>query len=167
MSDRPKLAASGPIPTPCVGICSTVFGDTVCRGCKRYAQEIIDWNAYGANQRQVVERRLNDLLVRVLVDKIRVTDPGLLAARLRDHGIRFSRYRDPVCWVLDLLRTLRNLIRSPRHWGFEVLGSWRGCTLTELYMQIDQEFYALSEAHYDYARLGDTMTGLGTTNPTK
>ncbi|MEC9132488.1 MAG: DUF1289 domain-containing protein, partial [Pseudomonadota bacterium] len=22
-------------PTPCVGICSTTYGDLVCRGCKR------------------------------------------------------------------------------------------------------------------------------------
>lgn len=32
--------------TPCIGICSTTsLGDRVCRGCKRYAAEVIDWNS--------------------------------------------------------------------------------------------------------------------------
>ena len=30
--------------TPCIGICSTVYGDEVCRGCKRTFTEVIDWN---------------------------------------------------------------------------------------------------------------------------
>ncbi|MCA4075779.1 DUF1289 domain-containing protein, partial [Pseudomonas kurunegalensis] len=31
------------IKTPCVGLCSTVYGDTVCRGCKRFHHEVINW----------------------------------------------------------------------------------------------------------------------------
>ena len=27
--------------TPCVGICSTTYGDDVCRGCKRFSFEVI------------------------------------------------------------------------------------------------------------------------------
>ena len=43
--------------TPCVGMCSTTFGDFVCRGCKRWLHEVIDWNAYDdANKHVVVER---------------------------------------------------------------------------------------------------------------
>ncbi|WP_317135104.1 DUF1289 domain-containing protein [Piscirickettsia litoralis] len=38
--------------TPCVGLCSTVYGDDVCRGCKRFYHEIIDWNQYDINQKQ-------------------------------------------------------------------------------------------------------------------
>ncbi|MCZ6890305.1 MAG: DUF1289 domain-containing protein, partial [Gammaproteobacteria bacterium] len=37
--------------TPCIGICSTTYGDLVCRGCKRYAHEIVDWNRYTEDQR--------------------------------------------------------------------------------------------------------------------
>ncbi|MCF8976542.1 DUF1289 domain-containing protein, partial [Pseudomonas edaphica] len=28
------------IKTPCVGLCSTVYGDLVCRGCKRFHHEV-------------------------------------------------------------------------------------------------------------------------------
>ncbi|MEJ2131069.1 MAG: DUF1289 domain-containing protein, partial [Gammaproteobacteria bacterium] len=47
-----------PISTPCVGVCSTVYGDLVCRGCKRYAHEVIEWNRYEPQQKREVWRRL-------------------------------------------------------------------------------------------------------------
>ncbi|MEO1955257.1 MAG: DUF1289 domain-containing protein, partial [Gammaproteobacteria bacterium] len=34
------------VKTPCIGVCSTVFGDEVCRGCKRFQNEVIEWNSY-------------------------------------------------------------------------------------------------------------------------
>lgn len=30
--------------SPCIGLCSTVYGDDVCRGCKRFSEEVIIWN---------------------------------------------------------------------------------------------------------------------------
>ncbi|WP_366536212.1 DUF1289 domain-containing protein, partial [Acinetobacter baumannii] len=33
--------------TPCAGRCSTVFGDQVCRGCRRFNHEPRNWfNCY-------------------------------------------------------------------------------------------------------------------------
>ena len=46
------------IKTPCVGLCSTVYGDLVCRGCKRYHHEVIQWNGYNAEEKQAVWLRL-------------------------------------------------------------------------------------------------------------
>ncbi len=37
--------------TPCAGRCSTVFGDSVCRGCRRFNHEVIQWNTYTPEQR--------------------------------------------------------------------------------------------------------------------
>ena len=50
-----------PRSSPCVGICSTTYGDLVCRGCKRFAHEIVGWNGYTASQRVQVWRRLTEL----------------------------------------------------------------------------------------------------------
>lgn len=38
------------IKTPCIGLCSTVYGDLVCRGCKRFHHEVIQWNGYGEEE---------------------------------------------------------------------------------------------------------------------
>ncbi len=50
--------------TPCAGRCSTVFGDQVCRGCRRFNHEVIQWNTYTAEQRLAVWKRLDDQLIR-------------------------------------------------------------------------------------------------------
>jgi predicted Fe-S protein YdhL (DUF1289 family) len=60
------------IKTPCVGLCSTVYGDLVCRGCKRYHHEVIQWNGYNADEKQAVWLRLEQLLVQVMASKLEV-----------------------------------------------------------------------------------------------
>lgn len=53
--------------TPCAGRCSTVFGDAVCRGCRRFNHEVIQWNTYTAEQRLSVWKRLDVQLDQILV----------------------------------------------------------------------------------------------------
>ena len=54
------------IKTPCIGLCSTVYGDLVCRGCKRFHHEIVNWNLYGEEEKRAVWLRLESLLVQVM-----------------------------------------------------------------------------------------------------
>lgn len=56
--------------TPCVGKCSTTFGDDVCRGCTRYAQEIIEWNTYDQSTKNQIWQRLDRQLDSVLLPKL-------------------------------------------------------------------------------------------------
>lgn len=53
--------------TPCAGRCSTVFGDAVCRGCRRFNHEVIAWNSYTPEQHQTVWQRLDAQLNQILV----------------------------------------------------------------------------------------------------
>jgi hypothetical protein len=49
--------------SPCVGICSsTNLGDEICIGCKRTAQEVIDWNTYSDQQKIEINRRLQKMI---------------------------------------------------------------------------------------------------------
>lgn len=47
--------------SPCIGVCSTTYGDLVCRGCNRFAHEVVQWNAYDEDQRDVIWQRLHEL----------------------------------------------------------------------------------------------------------
>jgi len=47
--------------SPCIGVCSTTYGDLVCRGCSRFAHEVVQWNNYAEDQRVVIWQRLNML----------------------------------------------------------------------------------------------------------
>ena len=53
--------------TPCAGRCSTVFGDQVCRGCRRFNHEVIQWNTYTVEERMAVWQRLDAQLDQILV----------------------------------------------------------------------------------------------------
>ena len=28
---------------PCIGVCSTTYGDDICKGCKRFRHEVSSW----------------------------------------------------------------------------------------------------------------------------
>ena len=45
--------------SPCVGVCSaTSLGDEICIGCGRTFLEVRDWNTYSAQQKRMINCRL-------------------------------------------------------------------------------------------------------------
>ncbi|MDY6457207.1 DUF1289 domain-containing protein [Acinetobacter faecalis] len=74
--------------TPCAGRCSTVFGDSVCRGCRRFNHEVIKWNTYSLEQQNAVWHRLDAQLDQILVPmlplaNIEVAEKFVLSKRVR------------------------------------------------------------------------------------
>ncbi len=136
------------IPTPCIGVCSTGIGDTVCRGCKRYAEEVIHWNSYSEDEKRAINRRLDQLLSQVVAAKLAVFDAALLESRLKAAQVRYSAHRSPLVWVFELLRVGASHIGDTRDFGFALEPGYRLVSLAALREQIDQEFFLLSEAHY-------------------
>ena len=90
--------------TPCLGICSTTYGDNVCKGCKRFVHEVISWNKYTTKERELINLRLESFKVKILADRFTVNDPALLASQLENNGIIFNQSLDPLTWIFDLLR---------------------------------------------------------------
>ncbi len=138
-----------PVKTPCIGVCSTGIGDSVCRGCKRFSHEVIDWNSYTTAQKQAVDGRLSGFLSQCVSNKLRVLDSALLKWQLVVQQIRFVEQHDEYCWVFSLLKAGAGQIANSRDYGFEVDLRYREMPLPELRDKIDQEFYILSEAHYE------------------
>jgi predicted Fe-S protein YdhL (DUF1289 family) len=98
--------------TPCVGICSTTYGDLVCRGCNRFAHEIVAWNGYSDDQRSRVWERLLSLRDAATALFIAVDDVSVLriageAARLQ----RLSEMSLPTLCYEILRRKARDLER--------------------------------------------------------
>ncbi|WP_250462361.1 DUF1289 domain-containing protein [Microbulbifer litoralis] len=134
--------------TPCIGVCSTGIGDDVCRGCKRFAHEVIDWNAYTEEQRRVIAERREGYLVNAVRSQLEIVDRNLLLAQLRHQQIRFDEDQSPYCWVFELLRAGASQIENPAHYGLRPTAVARGVPLVELRRRIDEDFYALSVAYY-------------------
>ena len=145
-----------PVKTPCIGVCSTGIGDSVCRGCKRFSHEVIDWNAYSIEQKRAVDSRLADFLSQCVSNKLAVTDRTLLQWQLDVQQVRHVAHHDEYCWVFSLLKAGAGQIEDCADYGFQVNLPFRDLSLVELRELIDQEFYVLSEAHYErYMRTPD------------
>ena len=138
-----------PVRTPCVGICSTGIGDSVCRGCKRFAHEVIDWNAYSHEQRLIIAQRLETYLTQVVRNMVEVVDEKLLLEQVKHQQILFKEEQNPYCWVFDLLRAGASQISDVSVYGLRLQPQWRDTPLTQIRDNIDRDFYALSCAYYD------------------
>lgn len=136
------------IPTPCIGVCSTGLGDDVCRGCKRFAHEVIGWNAYSEEQRRIIAERREGYLVNAVRSQLEIVDRELLLAQLRHQQIRFDEEQSPYCWVFELLRAGASQIENSAHYGLRPTPQALGVSLVELRKRIDEDFYALSVAYY-------------------
>jgi predicted Fe-S protein YdhL (DUF1289 family) len=44
--------------SPCIGYCSTTFGDSVCIGCGRLAQEVIEWIVMSDEKKKEIWTRI-------------------------------------------------------------------------------------------------------------
>ncbi|AVB19597.1 hypothetical protein A584_07064 [Pseudomonas syringae pv. theae ICMP 3923] len=136
------------IKTPCVGLCSTVYGDLVCRGCKRFHHEVIHWNGYNEDEKRAVWLRLEQLLVQVMTAKLEIFDAAKLRAQLTQRKIRFVPHQSEYCWAYQLIARGARVISQVEAYGFVLLPEFRNWTLPELRDAIDREFFLLSEAHY-------------------
>lgn len=129
--------------TPCVGICSTTYGDLICRGCKRFAHEIVAWNGYSHDQRGQVWERLGTLRDGCVEMLVEIVDVQALRSQAAAAGVA----ADATPWtaVYEVLRgpsgSLERLGIAPR--------DPRMVVRSTLCDAIDQEFYRRSVAHYE------------------
>ncbi len=137
------------VKTPCIGVCSTGIGDRVCRGCKRFAHEVIHWNGYSNEQKLLIERRLAEFLSRCVQNKLQVLDAALLESQLQAQQITYPAHRDPYCWAYCLLKAGASQIVSPEHYGLLIDAQYRDMPLEKLRLVIDEEYFILSDAYYE------------------
>ncbi|MEM1230711.1 MAG: DUF1289 domain-containing protein [Pseudomonadota bacterium] len=137
--------------TPCVGICSTTYGDLVCRGCKRFAHEITGWNGYSGPQRDEIELRLATLVAGALERFVIIMDRDTCAAQV---GAESSERP----WLeRALYRALRMPARSAAltaalqdHQVLRLRSPLAGTDpLAALAQSIESEFLARSKAAYE------------------
>ena len=134
--------------TPCIGICSTTFGDDVCKGCKRFSYEITNWGKFSTDERAVVNSRLEQFKITILEEKFIISDNNLFESKMNEFSINFNSSLYPITWVFDLLRASSHEDLDLNEFGIEILPKFSNLSLLELRDLINQEMLQLSEAHY-------------------
>mgnify|MGYP003309540540 CR=1 FL=1 len=131
--------------TPCLGICSTTYGDDVCKGCKRFVHEIIGWPKFSQEERALVNDRLEKFKILILKDRFKIADQDLLQIKLRENAINYNNSMDPLTWIFDLLRAAGSQSLDLKQFGITSLMSYDSSTIKD----INQELLELSEAHHE------------------
>ena len=135
------------IKTPCIGICSTVYGDTVCRGCKRFANEVIDWNRYQQSEKQAVIDRLEALQCQILEHRICRLERDKLLDALKAYRIPCREEGSVWVSVFQLLRLRGAQMEDTARYGIHFDKRYTDYTPKQLYELLEEEYLQLSIAH--------------------
>ena len=132
--------------TPCLGICSTTFGDEVCKGCKRFSHEIVSWTKYSLEEREIVNDRLEKFKVQILEQRFEIIDRDLFESKLEEKAINFNHSLDPLTWIFDLFRAAGSQTFDIESFGIKKLYQFDPKTIRD---EINKELLELSEAHHE------------------
>ena len=132
--------------TPCLGICTTTFGDEVCKRCKRFAHEIVSWTKYSPEEREIINLRLEQFKIQILKRRFKVVDPELFASKLDEKAINFNHSLDPLTWIFDLFRAAGSQSLNLSDFGIDCLVSFDSKTIKD---EINNELRELSEVHHE------------------
>ena len=132
--------------TPCLGICSTTFGDEVCKGCKRFAHEIVSWTKYSQEEREIVNDRLEKFKIQILQHRFAITDKNLFESMLEEKAINFNHSLDPLTWIFDLFRAAGSQSIDLNNYGIKSLCHFDPKKIKD---EINKELLELSEAHHE------------------
>lgn len=89
-------------PSPCVGLCSTTYGDLVCFGCKRFATEVRAWTSADLPRKQAIWQRLSDLVTPLMAEYVIITNEQHLRDKAQQLQLRFYDPIPPlhIAWIL-------------------------------------------------------------------
>ena len=132
--------------TPCLGICSTTFGDEVCKGCKRFAHEIVSWTKYSPEEREIINLRLEKFKIKILKRRFKIIDKEIFASKLDEKAINFNHSLDPLTWIFDLFRAAGSQKLNLQDFGIQNLINYDPKTIKD---EINNELRELSEAHHE------------------
>lgn len=138
-----------PVPTPCVGICSTTYGDTVCRGCRRYLHEVIDWNRYQDSEKRAVWARLDALMTQILPNHIQIDDAALLRQQLTAYRVPHRPEANDWACVYALLKVGAKHLQDIQPFGLRRVGPIAHEPLVTVKEAIQVELHDLASAYYE------------------
>ena len=138
------------VKTPCIGICSTTsLGDKICRGCKRFNYEVINWNQYSEDEKRAVLRRIDQLTSQIMAARFQILSIEKLQQALDDYRFFYDPEMSPYCWLHNLLQKRLHLIPSLDSLGVELTPEFRNVDIRDLMFDINEQLFNLSQAHFE------------------
>lgn len=136
------------VKTPCIGICSTTsLGDSLCRGCKRFAVEVIDWNVYTAAEKRAVLQRIDQLTTQIMEPRFAIRSVAALEQGMQAAGVPCHPELSAYSWLHNLLKKRHRQITDLSAYGAALRPECAGRPVQQVWEQADAELLTLCEAH--------------------
>ncbi|ENV35035.1 DUF1289 domain-containing protein [Acinetobacter gerneri] len=135
--------------TPCAGRCSTVFGDHVCRGCRRFNHEVIQWNTYSLEQRMAVWRRLDAQLDQILVPMLPLANLQHVEGFISSKRVRVMQTASKGRKLYHALKICEKNKNHAEESGLGILPH----QVKPIWTEFERRVLALAKASYDFAWL--------------
>lgn len=135
--------------TPCAGKCSTVFGDSVCRGCRRFSHEVIHWNHYSREEQQFIWQRLDGQLDQILLPLVSIQDSAALMRFLQSRQIKLLDMASDGRKIYHALRICQRNPHCLHEAGLNILPEH----LKKTWDLFEHRIYSLAVANFELAWL--------------
>ena len=133
--------------TPCVGICSTTYGDDVCRGCKRFIHEVINWNSFNPEEKESVWKRLEKLKTLIMQSKISIINEALMEEKIEELQLKINSDLNSLSKAFEIVKLTSKSFDDLNEFGIEIVN--KNVSLIYLKEEIEKELYDLSVAHFN------------------
>ena len=142
-----SLVASARTRTPCVGICSTTYGDDVCRGCKRFIHEVINWNSFNPEEKESVWKRLEKLKTLIMQSKISIINETLMEEKIEELQLKINSDLNSLSKAFEIVKLTSKSFDDLNEFGIKIVN--KDVSLIDLKEEIEKELYDLSMAHFN------------------
>ena len=133
--------------TPCVGICSTTYGDDVCRGCKRFIHEVINWNSFNPEEKESVWKRLEKLKTLIMQSKISIINETLMEEKIEELQLKINSDLNSLSKAFEIVKLTSKSFDDLNEFGIKIVN--KDTSLIDLKEEIEKELYDLSMAHFN------------------
>ena len=133
--------------TPCIGICSTTYGDDVCRGCKRFIHEVINWNSFNPEEKESVWKRLEKLKTLIMQSKISIINETLMEEKIEELQLKINSDLNSLSKAFEIVKLTSKSFDDLNEFGIKIVN--KDVSLIDLKEEIEKELYDLSMAHFN------------------
>jgi predicted Fe-S protein YdhL (DUF1289 family) len=142
--------------SPCAGKCSTVFGDQVCRGCRRFSNEVIEWNRYPEEQKLLIWLRLDEQLDRIVLPLVPYANRVQVDVFLASRQVRLLDQSSQGRHIYEALRICQRAPELLIQSGLNIIAD----QLKPIWQQVDARIYTLAVANFEFTWLRAGTFGL-------
>jgi len=126
-----------------------VFGDQVCRGCRRFSYEVIEWNRYTPEQKLMVWQRLDEQLDRVVVPLVPYANPHQIKDFLAQRQVRLMPSNSEGRRIFEAMRVCQRTPELLPQSGLNLSAS----DFETVWPEIEKRLYTLAMANFEFTWL--------------